>query len=351
MSDSNCTHEGCQVSSSGKCLEGFEPIDECPYLSRTAGQRTGEADSDTSGAFVALPHGNALTENEAAEVTRRAPTQVVVLAGPVESGKTTILVSIFESLLDAPIGNFLFAGSQTLVAFERRAHDARITSTREFPTTAHTLPREGIVFLHLRLAATGGKEKIRRDLLLSDISGETFKQIRDSSRAAMDLNALRRADHLCLVVDGAKLADTEQRHAARNDARSILRSILEAKMLSRGCKIEVVFSKWDLVELASDSAQIKSYVNETREALSHLAAGNGRELQFYEVAARPETKLLPFAHGVPTLLRAWFGPGRGEVMNQSRVYLTRAQDGDREISRFSETVADTDRLGGSYDVC
>lgn len=348
MTDSNCTQNGCQVFSSGKCLEGFDPIDECPYLSRDPSRQSSEDAPLTSSTFVTLPSGDALTENEAGGVTRAEPTQVVILAGPVDSGKTTILVSIFESFLDAPIGNLSFAGSRTLVGFERRCHEARIASGRESPATVHTLPRAGVVFLHLKIATTVGESMVRRNLLLSDISGELFKQIRDSTRAVMELEVLRRADHLCLVVDGAKLANADQRHVARNDVRSILRSIFEAKVLSPLCIVEVVFTKWDLVTMAPDAEEIRNYATETREILKRLAAADGRDLKFHEVAARPETKLLPFAHGVPTLLRAWFD--HDEVPSRARLYLPETRSDDREISRFSRSSARNYRLGDHYDV-
>ena len=82
------------------------------------------------------------------------------------------------------------------------------------------------------------------------------------------MHALRRADHLCLVVDGEKLLDEEKRHIARNDARSILRSVLEAGSLSPTCEIDVVFSKWDLVSFAIQSGKTDSFIAETRDVLT-----------------------------------------------------------------------------------
>src|SRR5436189_2638822 len=146
---SSCTREGCQIATTGKCLEGFEPVNTCPYLS-VAAIPTGEAASSETAAFVDLPSGEALTEIQASEITRQGLTRVVVLAGPSGSGKTTILTSLFESFLEAPFGNFLFAGSRTLVGFERRCHDARIASGRTEAHTVHTQV-EPTEFLHLRL--------------------------------------------------------------------------------------------------------------------------------------------------------------------------------------------------------
>src|SRR5438128_1500416 len=134
---SACPRDGCQVASTEKCLEGFEPPNTCPYLS-TVASVVGEQASSENSAFVDLPNGEALTESQANEVTRQGLTRVIIVAGPSGSGKTTILTSLFEAFLEAPFGNFLFAGSRTLVGFERRCHDARETSGRSFAHTVHT---------------------------------------------------------------------------------------------------------------------------------------------------------------------------------------------------------------------
>src|SRR5437764_3929798 len=117
MRDVFCTQEGCQAASTGKCLEGFDPIATCPYRPH-ASLSSPDADPTWSTAFVPLPSGESLSELEATSVAAEAPTRVVILAGPAASGKTTILTSIYESFLEAPFANFLFAGSITLVAFE-----------------------------------------------------------------------------------------------------------------------------------------------------------------------------------------------------------------------------------------
>ena len=185
-----CTQAGCQVSVSGRCLEGFEPLDVCPYVSFGGHGEEVAAAERTSDNFVGLPSGEALTETEASDVTSNDASKLVILAGPVGSGKTTILTALFEAFLEAPFGNYLFGGSRTLVGFEERCHDARVSSGRLVGTTRHTSAREGIRFLHLRLGANEMGEMIRKHLLLSDISGEIFGQVRDSQSAVNKIRVL-----------------------------------------------------------------------------------------------------------------------------------------------------------------
>jgi len=334
------------VSVSGKCLEGFEPVDTCPYMS-VATEAEGVLTTERSpGNFIDLPQGEALSEDQAGTVASNGLSRVVILAGPVGSGKTTILTALFEAFLEAPFGNYLFAGSQTLIGFERRCHDARVSSGRLVGETAHTSVREGIRFLHLRLAATEKGTSTRKHLLLSDISGEIFVQLRDSGSAVRDMKVLGRADHICIIIDGDKLLEPETRHIARNDARAILRSILEAEVLSPSCRIDVIFSKWDLVVSSKQSTEVISYVEQTRKAFAKVI-GERCAVIFHEIAARPESKALPFAHGLPTLLRSWMT--EPDIPQRRTLYLTDAEN-ERELARLVRRVAATPGLEDAFNV-
>lgn len=343
-----CTREGCQVQSTGKCLEGFEPPNTCPYLSSTHATPTGHAASIEveAGAFVDLPSGEALSEAQAAEVTRQGATRVVVVAGPSGSGKTTIVTSLFEAFLEAPFGNFLFAGSRTLIGFERRCHDARTTSGRAVAHTLHT-PVEVTDFLHLRLVPASGSVLGPQNLLLSDISGERFRALRDSADAVKKMPMLRRADHLCVVLDGEKLADPKQRHAARTDARMLLRSLIEANALGPNCQVQIVFSKWDLVLAHPLQDSLLPFIAETKEALQSVLRDEATS-EVFEIAARPTNRKLPFAFGLPTLLRLWLR--EPPMPDRVNLYLPRPHKAMREAARFATAVFDAGESKESYDV-
>jgi hypothetical protein len=333
MTGPACTQEGCQIASTGKCLEGFEPSSTCPYLPDTGAQSPATQQAE-QGDYISLPSGEALSEVNASEVTRADTTVVVVLAGPHDSGKTTILTSIFESFLEAPFANYLFSGSSTLTGFERRCHDAREASGRSLPHTVHTPVSDVVDFLHLRLRSASSSPAGRQSILFSDISGERFRVLRDSSEAVKAMKPLRRANHLSVALDGSKLADPMLRQTARNDARSLLRSISEARILSSDCRLEVIFTKWDLVLVSPDQEKIKEFVNDTCSMLSNFR-DTFSAISFHHVAARPETKSLPFAHGVANLLRDWLS--QPNILPRA-LYLTKPENNPREFSRFANTV-------------
>jgi len=337
MTDAFCSRSGCPVAltGSGRCLEGFDPVDTCPYYSSdevTAEETTALLGGD----IVDLPSGEALNEKLAADVAREDTSKVIMIAGPYRSGKTTIITSLFEAFQDAPLSNYLFRGSRTLVGLERRCHLGREESGLEEADTSHTSLREGVMFLHLALSTFEAGKLDTRSLLLSDISGELFRTIRDSSEAAKQLVSLTRADHLCIVVDGEKLVKRSERQIAKNDSRSILRSIIEADVLPRSCVVDIAITKWDLIVEAldgPDGKQTGEYIDGTKSVLKTVARNH--PLRIHEIAARPPKEAkVPFAHGLPTLLRSWMS--KKEPSAGSPIYIPR--NPVREFGRFTQAT-------------
>ena len=171
----------------------------------------------------------------------------------------------------------------------------------------------------------------------------------NSSDAAQELSALRRADHLCLALDGEKISQEEQRHATYNDSRSILRSIIEARVLSPKCIIDVVFTKWDIVASAIEadsSGAIASFIDRIKSTLSTSA--QDFDIRFHQVAARPpKDARIPFAYGLPTLLRSWMDHGYSKAGRQK---LYSQDNSNREFSRFTEAMIVRNRLEDHYDI-
>jgi hypothetical protein len=348
MTEKSCSQPGCPFGVSGRCLEGFQPPSICPYQTQEDVQQD-EVETYVAQDLVDLPSGEALTERQAAEVAREDLSKVIIIAGPFNSGKTTILTSLFEAFQDAPFGNFQFRGSRTLFGFERRSHLGRTESGNEEADTTHTSLREGIVFLHLALAAIERDELRHSNLLLSDVSGELFRRLRDSSAVAKEFSALMRADHLCIVIDGEKISVNEGRHVARNDSRSILRSVIESGNLASKCVIDIAFTKWDIVVEAlesPDGSNVQAFIDATRSTLASIASGF--EVRFHEIAARPSAKAkVPFAHGLPTLLRSWMDDSRKE---NERTLVYSPASKLREFNRFTDAVIARNHLEKIYDV-
>jgi len=122
-----CKQPTCQVAQTGNCLEGLETA-KCPHFitgliaaAKAAGDPAApEVPPQPEVALVDLAPGTSLTPEGAADFLRSRRMQVIVVAGDEDSGKTTLLTSIYESLQASPMAGYRFAGSSTLPGFELR---------------------------------------------------------------------------------------------------------------------------------------------------------------------------------------------------------------------------------------
>src|SRR5690606_3190353 len=190
-----CRRATCTVGTTRAWVEGRDPAESCPSF---VGASTDDAndDSDTltepeegradgSQDRVSLNAGEALEVVAVDAFLRRRSARIVAIVGDRDSGKTTLIGSIYERLLRGPFTGFKFAGSETLMAFERRAHYARSDSGRSTPDTPRTSRGEGLHFLHFSLVEDGQSPQ-RTDLMLADRAGETYREARDDSRRVSD---------------------------------------------------------------------------------------------------------------------------------------------------------------------
>lgn len=251
--------------------------------------------------MVDLHSGAELNPDTACQITRATLTRLVILAGDVGSGKTTLLTSIYEKLNEGPFGNFLFAGSITIPAWEQRCHRARVASGAEKPTTVRTTGQEQRL-LHLRVRDLE-LERPAQDLLLSDLSGETFRLVRDSQAECERLLMLRRADHFVLLLDGEKLARPDMRHDAFHNGALLLRACIDAGMVGKHSYVDVIFSKDD--QLRNGGQALDEYLEHIVTEIRKRDEQRVGRLRFHRVAARPVTSDVEFAYGISEVFASW----------------------------------------------
>lgn len=303
-----CEQADCPIARGGRCLEGFEPPSGCShYIVEDvvpADFAMPESTEAMPEPMVALPDGGHLTDESVARVLRAVPARVVVLAGSSDAGKTTILTSIYELLRQGGFADWRFAGSKTLAAFERRCHDSRGASGRERPVTAHTgLPDSG--YLHLRLKLKQLLNQPINDLIFTDFPGEFFDKARDSKASCQKLTILQRADHIAVLVDGEKLASSNTRHNALENASSFIRSCIDADMCGTNTCVELVISKSDLLQNAD--AALRTAVTRTHERLAAKHSSQLARIDLAYIAARPDLNRNPIdiVTPLPHLLKKW----------------------------------------------
>lgn len=277
-----------------------------------------------------LHHGRALSLSEASVISVSGPSQLIVLAGERESGKTTLLSSLYSKFLREPFCEIYFAGSLTLPGFEQRCFDARPESGRDRPHTQHTSVGEKLRILHLCLVNQRSKQRL--NLLLGDLAGEWYRDCRRSTSDAQELHFLRKTDRMCLLLDGKRLSDSINRQSELSDAEGTMRSLIEAGVLGMCSKIDVVCSKWDLIyKNEKASSFVQHAFNKIRQAFQKNVA----ELNFDKIAARPDTarEEVPLGFGLDILISRW--TAADPPMVRVETPLSSEQESEREFCRFA----------------
>jgi hypothetical protein len=200
-----------------------------------------------------------------------------------------------------PFAGYIFAGSETLVGFENRVYFARTASGRETPITPRTKVSE---YLHLLVRREDLSQPVR-EMLLCDLSGEDFREAKDSSTACRELTIISRADRFVLLVDGGKLARAEAKQSAKNDPLMLLRNCLDTGMLGKESVIDVLFTKWDVIEASSEKDDVVAFAAHVEDQVRRRSDGQVRQLRFARVASHPFVGELPLGYGLEGLFPSW----------------------------------------------
>ena len=324
----SCTLEGCTAGEGGPCAEGHEGLTDCPNFTSDVAPMSDDGGDST----VFIGSAGHLVTEDTADITRSSLARVVVLAGPAKSGKTTLLTSIYECFQEGPFAAMLFAGSNTLQGLERRCHLSRTASKREEADTERTKHTYENHYLHLKVRPEIGASLL--DVLLTDLHGERFRLARDSEDECRKLTVTRRADHIAVLVDGERLADLRTRTRTFQETRSLIRSLIDSDMVGRRTRIQIVFSKWDVVKQHAELKAIAEFVRraeETARTEFELRLGG---LEIFKIAARPVGTALPFAFGLADLFKNWVNTSSIIATPHPDVNALRALSFSSEFERF-----------------
>ena len=311
--------------------------------SKTPGQAAAPAAGDavpispvapTSPEFIQLPAGTALTEAQALALASDRSVRIIVLAGAVDCGKTTLVTSLYELFQSGPVKAVQFAGCNTFPAFEQRCHLSRTESEKESADTLRTT-YEGPhpEYLHLKIQ-NGENEADHIDFLFTDVSGEMFEHARNSIEECKQLTFLHRASHLLVFLDCEKALITDKKWIIVQEVKSLFQSCLDSSMLDSKCFVTVVWSKCDFFEVAKDKAAVAAFVKDVEDDLRASFGGRLPNLKFHRTAARP-TRFpnLKMGYGVRDLLDDWI-----KIWPQGRA-MQLAPPAENEGKRESEQFA------------
>lgn len=254
---------------------------------------------------ISLPRGKELSESAALALAKSRPMRWIVVAGPVGSGKTTLLTSLYELFQWNKVPNHIFSGSETLPAFEERCYLSRTASENTEADTARTIYDPIPTYLHLGVSSRALPRRFA-EFLFTDVSGEMFEQARDSTAACKQLTFLRRARQFLILLDSKRSLLLDKRWAVVHEAKTLLQSCLDSKMIPDDCAVRVVWSRFDYFIKAGNTADDRAFRDQVIDEFRGTFGNRVADLQFTEIAARPtKAPELGFGNGVVTLFEEW----------------------------------------------
>lgn len=323
-----CKNPDCTLPQQGGCArqaEFSQPLSNCPDLLRQAERAAGAGPSDPNQGRREEPEeknpdadggaapwsGRSLMSEDVADMLWRRPARLLAIAGPIDAGKTSLLVSFFLQLSagqckDLP---YRFASSKSLLELQqlmKRVEDGlrqRTPSGGSGTLLDHT-PLDGDEedpsrFIHLGLRPRNEEDDRHIDLLISDMSGELFTQYGEVAEDGENerLSILRRCDGFLVMVDAGKLVSPEWRKAEA-DLSDLITRLVDLKRGGAHLQtVGLVFSKFDQVidqvmppqppaRLARDHWGILKRCNRLWQQLE-AAAAVGLDVGVFPVAAFP----------------------------------------------------------------
>jgi hypothetical protein len=276
---------------------------------------------------VSVYSGHALVVSEVNDLARDVLTRVVLFAGPIASGKTTLITSLYEAFRAGEFADCLFAGSRTLLGFEQRCHLSRAASELTKEETERTKAENEDVVLHLNVQRQDGAQI---NLLLCDISGELFRAAGEANEAFDRIPFLSAASQVVLFLDGAKLVDPGARHGARQEFLTLLRGGIETGAFGSQTRLDVVFSKHDVIDGNPDHAGVYAFEAAIQEECKSKFSAKVASLAFHNIAARPK-----LSEQVALLFAGWL-PKKPAERVQS---LTEVPPEARQIDSFGAKEA------------
>jgi hypothetical protein len=260
--------------------------------------------STTDSKYVNLPRGKALSIADASHIVRSTGAPIVLLVGAAESGKTTLIASLHDCFQWSTFNNYHFAGSDTLIGFEERCFDSRKVSGAREPATIRTNKADGIQLYHLKLRSNL-KTPIR-NLLLADLSGETYEEAVNSAQAMRELFIITRADHFVLLVDGEKLQTIETQAYTRTNILLLMRRCFEQNMLKANARVDVLLTKWDIVLKQTSQADANKLLSDFKGLVEKEWGAKLGRLNIQQIAARPHySSNLPLCYGLDQVFSRW----------------------------------------------
>ena len=109
-------------------------------------------------------------------------------------------------------------------------------------------------------------------------------------------------------------------------------------MLPETARVDVVFTKWDVVVSSPDRAEAEKFAAYVEEDLTRQFAGRLEKLSFWRIAAHPRQGRMPLGYGLHKVFPVWASevPGKARKRERPSPEPPRACEYDRFLRRTGE---------------
>ena len=204
--------------------------------------------------YINVFPGNGLNLRELVHLSARIPVNMVMVAGPYASGKTTLMVMMYHLFREGLNKKLRFRGSKTMLGYWKRSEKLMQYSANEKPEMDRTSLGFSDNFLHLSLIDSEGNEK---DVVFIDIPGEVF----DEDGGVKELEELfPDIANMIVVMDMQKIRNNSERRIVGLNTKALLSNLIKYRILSKSTSLQIVCTKMDSIKEVENLDKCKGYV-------------------------------------------------------------------------------------------
>lgn len=187
---------------------------------------------------------DAMNDGNINMVLNNVKPELIVLMGFADYGKSTLVGSLYYYLLSkGNVGGYEFYDSDTFSGFERRLYLRNINNDEEAKSKTLRTEEDDEYLLTLTFYNPSLKEK--KQIIISDRAGETYKNYVNIKERIKKDESLPRAQRVLILIDSTKLQDGWDIQEGR--FRQLFAGLKECKKMPHEADYTLLFNKIDIV--------------------------------------------------------------------------------------------------------
>ena len=238
-----------------------------------------EADIQAELEYVNTYSGQAMNQQELFQLSAHEDLELVLVAGPFESGKTTLETMLYYVFLEGRNKKLNFGGSYTIPGFKKRTEKILYSSGEPEAVMGRTLLQDTDCFLHLRVCNETGQSQ---NLIFADLPGEIFEKtgyIEDYREAFEDV------ENVIVIMDGSKVCNINERQNVYMDTLVMIKMFLKNGIITHNTKLQIVCTKLDEIQASENCAEVESFLETKWKELLRLFENEVFSMDYIIVSA------------------------------------------------------------------